>query len=152
MGCDMHSHVETKGANGWQEVTGIESPFETRSYGVYAFLAGVRNYSAIEPICAPRGLPADVSTSVQEDYEVWGWDAHSASWLLVSKLLAVDYDAEVNDRRVERNGNGGCTGSPEEGERMPLREFLGRGFMSTLDALAALGDPEDTRVVFWLDN
>ena len=162
MGCDLHSHVEVRKDDGWQEVTDLDwgrdsGPFEARSYGVYGWLAGVRNYSAVGPVEEPRGFPDDASVTVREDFEEWGWDGHTPSWFLVSELLAVDYAAAVNDRRVTRqlapnHWDGGVTGEPEEGEIQPLREFLGPHFMNHLDALAALGDPAKTRVVFWFDN
>ena len=163
MGCDLHSHVEVRKDGRWQDVTGSvdwgwdSGPFEDRSYNVYGWLAGVRNYSAVGPVEEPRGFPDDASVTVRQDFEGWGWDGHTPSWFLVSELLAVDYDATVNNRRVNRQlapnyWSGDVTGKPEEGEIKPLREFLGTPFMDQLDTLATLGDPENVRVVFWFDN
>ena len=165
MGCDLHSHVEVKTAQGgWREVPRLiewgqydeTGPFQHRTYGVFGFLAGVRNYSAVKPICEPRGFPDDASEDVRADYYGWG-GAHTPSWLLVSELLAVDYGSKVNDRRVTRqvaprSFDGGCTGSPEEGEIKTLRDFLGVGFMADLDRLAVLESEGINRVVFWFDN
>lgn len=162
MGTDIHTYVEVQTAKGWQQVSGRHfgpwgrdfAPFDSRSYGVFAFLAGVRNYSAVEPIAEPRGFPDDASPNVREHYEE---DLYCPSWLLVSELLAVDYDREINDRRgmSEREPGSydcGATLPPEEGTVQPLREFLREGFMEDLEALAALGDPDKTRVVFWFEN
>src|ERR1700761_4916401 len=126
MGCDIYSHVELSTGEGWREVSNLvdwgeynDGPFGHRTYAVFAFLAGVRNYSGVDPICPPRGFPDDASPDVRADYEGWDIDAHSASWLAVSELLALDYDSKINDRRVTRqvglnSYDGGCTGSPEE--------------------------------------
>lgn len=162
MGCDLHSCVEVRGADGWRIVDGVDwgqynsGPFEWRNYSVFGWLADVRNYSEVGPVVEPRGFPRDASADVREDYEAWGMDAHTPSWLLLSELLSVDYDAEVNDRRVERSvggvRSGAFTGDPEEGTTQSLRDFLGAGFMNDLETLKGLGAPDDTRVVFWFDN
>jgi hypothetical protein len=156
MGCDIHIHTEVRKCKYWQHATGNFSegsaPFDWRSYNLYGFLAGVRNYSAVEPICEPKGFPDDASPETNASYEYWDCDAHSATWLTLEELLAVDYEAIIEDRRVTRNGNGGCTCEPGEGEPMPLREFLGPFFMRDLATLQEMGAPEDVRVVFWFDN
>lgn len=163
MGCDLHSHVEIREVDGWQEASGLNwgeyssGPFENRNYGVYGFLSGVRNYSAVDPICDPKGFPDDASKTVRDSFDEWGVDGHTPSWLLVSELSAIDYDAEVNDRRVTRqtgprSWDGGCTGEPDEGEVQPLREFLGSAFMRDLDRLRVLDSEANIRVVFWFDN
>lgn len=156
MGCDIHPRVEIRDEAGWHPVPDLEV-WDFRSYSVFGWLAGVRNYSAVEPLTEPRGFPADASEPVREDFEKWKMDAHTPSWLTLAELLAVDYEAEVNDRRVTRQiapnaWDGGCTGEPEEGTREPLREFLGVAFMRDLAYLVELGDPENVRVVFWFDN
>lgn len=152
MGCDIHTHVERQDGDGdWRPVAGQE-PFRARRYGIFGFLADVRNYSAVPPIAEERGLPDDVSATVKSDHVRWGFDAHSATWLLVSELAEFDYDRQVNDRRITRDGDGGVTGIPEEGSVMTYREFLGRGFMEEIEKLKALGAPDRHRVVMWFDN
>lgn len=154
MGCDIHSHAERKNESGaWEKITDLE-PFDWRSYGMFGFLAGVRNYSDVPPIAERRGVPTDASREVAEDYERWDSDAHSASWLSVAELLAFNYDAPCENRRVMRqvgpnHYNGGCTCNPGEGEQTTFREFLGEGFFEELRKLQA-ADVE--RVVFWFDN
>jgi hypothetical protein len=163
MGTDIYSYVETQDDDGrWHQVTDLfpldeigravhkkglgDSPFDWRSYGMYAFLAGVRNYSAIQPISDPRGLPTDLSPELAKETD----DDDSllaASWLTVEELLVHDYDQVINDRRLD----GGRTGGPGEGTLMPLREFLGESFFRDLDILKGIGDPARTRVTFWFD-
>lgn len=154
MGCDIHSHAERKNADGkWEKVPDLQ-PFASRNYGTFGFLADVRNYSDLTPISQPRGVPQDVSLEVSEDYEAWGSDAHSASWLSVEELAAFDYEAQCEDRRVTRQvgpnaWNGGCTCNPGEGKQQTYREFLERWFFEDLQKLQAAGAE---RVVFWFDN
>lgn len=148
MGCDIHSHAERKVDGKWQAMPGIY-PFDWRDYGIFGFLANVRNYSEVQPIAPPRGLPSDVSAETRKDYEGWDGNAHSSSWLSVDELANYDYDQNIEDRRVMRNGDGVITAEPGDGERMPLREFLGDGFFRDIESLKTAGAE---RVVFWFDN
>ena len=149
MGCDIHIHAERRLPSGQWSAIRYLKPFSAPDYGVFGWLAGVRNYSALTPISEPRGLPSRVSDTVARDYAIWSGDAHDASWLSVAELRAVDYEQIVEDRRCTRNGNGGSTCEPGEGKKQTLREFLGLGFFRGLDALVAAGAE---RVVFWFDN
>jgi hypothetical protein len=153
MGCDIHSHAERRVGDGWEAIPGLH-PFDWRSYGMYGFLAGVRNYSAVPEIAPKRGVPDDLSAGVRGEYDGWDSDAHSASWLSVEELTAFDYNQVMEDRRVTRQTasnvwDGGCTAAPGEGETMTYREFLGDAFFADLEKLKAAGAE---RVVFWFDN
>lgn len=139
MGTDIHIVAQKKTEKGWDDIKFC--PFDWRSYGMFGFLAGVRNYSAVPSISQPRGLPDDFSSQVMDDY-------HSMSWLSVSELLAFNYDAEFEDRRVMINGDGGCTAKPGGGEVTTFRNFLGGQFFHDLDKLRDLGAD---RIVFWFD-
>lgn len=148
MGCDIHSYAEKKDGGTFKLVP-VLSVFAWRSYGTFGFLAGVRNYSDITPIAPRKGFPADASAEVKKEYESWDIDAHSASWLSLQELEAFDYDAEMEDRRVTRDGNGGCTCDPGEGKKTTYREFLGPHFF---EDIAKLKEAGADRVVFWFDN
>lgn len=159
MGCDIHAWAERKVGDRYEAVDDAgfaegSRPFDWRSYGMYGFLAGVRNYSAVPPIADPRGLPEAMSAEVSDDYDVWAGYAHTASWLSVSELAAFDYDRPMEDRRVTRrlaSGviSGGCTAEPGGGAMTTYREFLGPQFFMDLAALKAAGAE---RVVFWFDS
>ncbi len=154
MGCDIHSHAERKNASGAFETIADLAPFAWRSYGMFGFLAGVRNYSDVPPIAEQRGFPPDASQPVAAHYEEWEGNAHGASWLTLDELLAFDYDAPCEDRRVTRrvgpnHWNGGCTANPGEGLATTFRQFLGEGFFDELRKLQVAGAE---RVVFWFDN
>jgi hypothetical protein len=154
MGCDIHAHAEKRNASGkWERLT-IPEPFDWRSYGLFGFLADVRNYSAVPPIAPRRGLPSDASADVRHDSEEWAGDGHSHSWLSLEEILSFNYDAAMEDRRVTRQvaanaWDGGCTADPGGGEQTTFRAFLGPKYFEELDRLKAAGVE---RIVFWFDN
>lgn len=153
MGCDIHSFAEKKDEHGNWEVIPDFEPFDTRSYGLFGWLANVRNYSALTPIAERRGVPDDASAHVKYDYEACDCDAHSASWLSVDELLSFNYDSPCEDRRVTRQTSygwdGGCTCEPGEGRQTTYREFFSDYFFKDLEKLKELGAE---RVIFWFDN
>lgn len=159
MGCDIHMHAEKRVDGKWVKAERDvpkskygnfkEDPLENRSYSYFGWLADVRNYSEVPPISQPRGVPTDMAPETKDSYEGWGSDAHSASWLTVDEILAVDFDQVIEDRRVTIGGNGGCTAEPGHGKRETLREFLGE---YAVNALLKLRDEGVERIVFWFDN
>lgn len=153
MGCDIHSNAERKTESGFEKISGLE-PFGWRSYGMFGFLANVRNYSDVPPIAERRGVPEDMSPEVAKDYEGWGMGAHGASWLSVEELAAFNYDAKMEDRRVTRqtgpsSWNGGCTAEPGGGKETTFREFLREGFFADIQKLKDAGAD---RIVFWFNS
>lgn len=173
MGCDIHSFAEVRKNGKWEKVGDVfildeddrkfyekertEHPFIWRQYGLFGWLADVRNYSHMQPISIPRGIPRDLSPEVKAEVVSWDADGHSHSWLSLKELLAVDYEVEVWDRRVtreERPGyfNGAALANEGEGKHETLREFLGTSYFAVLEQLKALGQAEDVRIVFWFDN
>ena len=153
VGCDIHTYCEKRvGVGKWEAVP--FAPFDWRSYGLYAFLAGVRNYSGVPTIAPPRGFPEDAAAATRAMFEEWGGDGHTHSWLTVDELLAFNYDAGVENRRVTREVaggvfDGGCTCEPGEGRKTTWREFLGADYFRDIGRLKELGVD---RVVFWFDK
>lgn len=131
MGCDIHSvAIDQQGAPvdvaaSWSD--GCE-PFGWRSYGVFGFLADVRNYSEVAPISEPRGYPEDFKGDLDGA-------EHSESWLSVAELESFDYDIALRDTR--------------SGEHTTLRDFLGVGFFADIAELKRIGAD---RVVFGFDS
>lgn len=152
MGCDIHSFAEQFIDGKWVEIN-CKEPFRARNYGVFAFLANVRNYFAITPISEPRGLPKDLTTWWVKEYREYG-DYHTPSWLSIKELSEFNYDQEMEDRRVTRQVSkniwyGAATAEPGKGLKMTYREFLGQSFFKDLQELIDCGAE---RVVFWFDN
>lgn len=147
MGCDIHTVAQRREGDRWIDL-GF-APFDYRSYGMFGFLANVRNYSAVTPISEPRGLPEDF------DDEAHGFDSnHSCSWLAVQELTEVDYDQVIEDRRcavklADKVTSYGGTCEAGKGERVTLKIFLGEAFFRDLAMLQELGAE---RVVFSFDS
>ena len=151
MGCDIHCYAEIKNKESgkWEYV---EEVFDCRSYGIFGFLANVRNYSSITPISLPRGLPDDCCSDIL--YKYHAWSAHSESWLSMDELLKFDYDQKCEDRRVTRKVSsgvisGGYTCDEGDGIIQTYKEFLGEWFFTELKNLEKLGAE---RIVFWFDD
>ena len=153
MGCDIHAYVEVKRGDNW-ELADETWLADGRSYGIFGFLADVRNYSHVPPISEARGLPDDVSSAV--DCDEYGGN-HSHSWLMLRELMEHDYDQVFWDRRVTKqigpnHWDGAALAEEGEGKHVTLREFLGPWYFNELEKLKAVGDPDTVRVVFWFDN
>lgn len=141
----------------------VSTPFSRKNYDMYSFLAGVRNDACIPPITTLRGIPPDVSDALlseadapymsEPDYGDPGNDLckserfaalarsrelHSSSWLLASELLRFNYNkAFVNHETKQLES---------------FRDFLGEEFFQDLDAIKAIGNPSEVRVVFWFEG
>jgi hypothetical protein len=149
MGCDIHTQAERRTEGRWEIIPGLH-PFDWRSYGLFGFLANVRNYAAVPPISEPRGIPDDSPGGGDDGY----LGDHSFSWLSVDELCAFDYDQIVEDRRVTRPiapnlHSGHCTADPGGGRMTTVREFLGERFFEDLAKLRAAGAG---RIVFGFDS
>lgn len=171
MGCDIHAFAEKRKDKKakWVLVTDVfplsdfdkdwykkekgDHPFDWRQYGMYGFLADVRNYSHVPVIAEPKWvIPEDATKEVKEEFEKWNGDAHTATWLTAKQLLDFDYDQVFWDKRVTRDGDGAAEANEGEGEHLTIREFLGEEYFEHLETLKSLGDPENVRVIFWFDN
>jgi hypothetical protein len=144
MGCDIHSFCEIQKDDGsWEMI--YDDPFDYRGYGLFAFLADVRNYSAVPPLSPPRGWPKDCSRTLEElDNECY-W--HTPSWYMIKELLDFNYDNGFEDRRCN-----GETIPKGKGSVVSFRMFLGPCYFNILEKLKSLGDPGRVRVVFAFDN
>lgn len=155
MGCDIHLHAQRNKEGNWETIE-VENRLSIldRNYKVFAFLAGVRNYSEILPISEPRGLPGDYLESTDSWLNLNHPDIHSTSYLSISELLSFDYDQTIEDRRctrVSRTGilDGGCTCDPGEGRMTTYRDYLGENYFKDLKSLKDAGVE---RIVFGFDN
>ncbi len=142
MGCDIWTRAERRENGKWTIIPSLV-PFDWRSYGMYAFLASVNNYSAIKPISEARGLPDDAPPTVTED-GIHCLGSHSHSWLSVDELLAFDYDQPIEDRRF-----GPRSVEPGQGKTTVYRDFLKEAFFDDLEKLRTCGAE---RIVFGFDG
>lgn len=173
MGCDIHGFLEIKKDNKWQVfeaeifvddtfLTGRKYaiPFYYRSYGLFGFLANVRNYSCVPCISDLKGLPDDseylnIKLEKPEDYGYGykdiaytkkesidkDWNYHSHTYLTLKELLEFDYDQEfVNKRKQDK-------------PTVTIKEFLGESYFKKLELLKTLdNNPENVRLIIWFDN
>lgn len=150
MGCDIHTFVEIRREGRWR-VADVSAqpwgesdrhdepePFSTRLYGVFGFLADVRNLSKVPPLALPRGLPVDVSAEVKTTLE--NEDYHSHSWLTVAELASFDYEQSFTNQREQPH-------TP-----VSYKTFLGSLYFKDLEILKSLGDWPQTRIVFAFDS
>ena len=156
MGCDIHSYAEKKVGDKWEVIPYLidETFLYWRSYRVFGWLAGVRNYFDVTSIAPVRGIPIDASSEVREKLEEWGLDAHTASWISLDEFLAFDYNSPVEDCRVTRQiasgvWSGGKTCPKGQGQVMTWKEFLGGDVIADLQKLQEGGAE---RIIFWFDN
>ena len=169
MGCDIHCYVEVYENDKWSKVgavfpvgddaswlgeENIDRPIYWAQYGLFAFLAGVRNISGVEPLAYPKGIPADISSAVLDIYNEWGDNAHSMSWLTLKELLGVDYNTAFTDKTEFKEVMPGIWswGVGIAGDETTLRDFLGIRYFNMLEMLQSLGDQDKVRLVFWFDN
>jgi hypothetical protein len=154
MGCDIHTVTEIKTADGWKGAALKPQAFDWRCYGIFGFLADVRNYSRSPNPWPRREWPDDISDEAKELRERWDCDAHSFHWLTLEELKGYDYDQNFENRRTCRTvGNftdGAALAEPGDGKQETLREFLGAGYFNELDRLGALGS--EVRVLMCFDN
>src|SRR6516164_6266636 len=124
MGCDIHSAVEILTDGKWTFCA--TEPFSWRSYGMFGFLADVRNYSHVPPIANQRGYPKDIDDATLIEIDD-NFDHHSRSWLGLDELLAFDYDQTFEDRRCTKEVragyfDGAADSGPGKGEVTTFRK------------------------------
>lgn len=138
MGCDIHCFVEVNINGKWMFYNQCDVG---RHYGLFAKMAGVRNYDEIVPISDPKGIPDNISEMVKIHCEYFGDDGHSHSWLSIRELIKLReyYQEKISEKSWDFDDEFGYIfGNPitefyKYNEEYP--EFL-----------------KDIRVVFWFDN
>ena len=189
MGCDIHIYVEKKVNGKWEciddlkkdedgffEIKG-EEIYHGRNYILFALLANVRNYSGVEPISEPKGLPVDLSDQVKEISDIWIGNSHSHSYLTLQELLNYDFETMIPDigyilnETWEKFQETLKNGSPDYSLLYPCDDWITSdlGWMDrmweqpaktidkqfyekTIPRLKELGSPDEIRIVFWFDN
>lgn len=167
MGCDIHMYVEYKNKRGgdgswlcgdYFQVDDplCESPvynrielYGDRNYALFAVLANVRNggYDYIE---LPRGLPADATEYVEQEYERWRGDAHSCSYFTLRELIEYhdeykplsDYGYDILGPVISR--------LKQRADDLSLIWDFEWG--DSWSRASVYKKAEDIRIIFWFDN
>lgn len=138
MGCDIKLHIEIKVDGTWHH---YGAPSIKRWYRLFGLMAGVRD-TEVQPICAPRPLPEDITEITWLDYDVHcNCGEHHASWFGPTEIrkLVETLDVWASENKVEWPGY--------DLEEVVLHTYLfGNAFL----AYKNLG-VEDVRFVFWFD-
>ena len=159
MGCDIHGRVEilySFSLDEWFSVIDAGLLLD-RNYDAFGLLFGVRNRNGFPPIAANRGLPEDASEEVKRDGTP-GADAdedswilyHSASWLTLEEIQAVDWDEAILEAETEMDEAGANTVKSRT-----RRSLLGASFEMVFELMEVLGKnlgPASVRLVVWFDN
>ena len=176
MGCDIHLNLEyrgeAEGSNAEYEIV-LTSDFHVgRAYGLFAALAGVRNFWETPVTYPPRGVPADVCAEIFERYfvEVVPDKVPDNFYALAKETMSVSQAAQYPElERRERWGRRFVAESDyhhashltlAEAERAlaaaeyaieegPVEFRMVMGFMRVIDGEFGAGA---SRVVFWFDN
>lgn len=157
MGCDIHCYIEYRYPkhDDWTSFGGRINP--GRNYGLFAKLAGVRNYDDVTPVAEPRGIPADMSDGTGRSYWMYVTEAPGDGHCTpeVAKQY-VQYGAKYKDERENFVSNPdwhshswltpdeyavaiGDSGEPEyDAILAAMRSFEENGFQA--------------RIVFWFDS
>jgi hypothetical protein len=91
------------------KVRGRVAPLDDRNYDLFALLADVRNGrgfagaptgNRIQPLDAPRGVPADASFGWLAEVDSWSVDMHSHSWFTLEELIAFQEAGKLKPHMV----------------------------------------------------
>ena len=137
MGCNIHGYLEV------MEYPDTEHAWKTtyeilydRSYSFYAAIADVRNYSDIEPISTPRGLPEDLSRETKHQADADGGDGHSHSYLYANELREYDWFQIIPDGRM----------------LIDAINTTHRALLLLMSFFSHKYSDDRVRMVFWFDN
>ncbi|GHG54173.1 hypothetical protein [Streptomyces griseocarneus] len=97
----------------WHHAMDLYPLYSDQNYAAFACLFGVRNSAGWDPLAAGRGLPADVSPEMKEEFDkARGIDpaVHSPTWVTWAELDRLDMDAAPAGGRDVRDAVGPGTG------------------------------------------
>lgn len=136
----------------------LDSVFNVSQYGLFGFLANVRNYSEVPFIQQSRGLPSDASESLKQfaSDDGYGLGDHNLGYVTLKELLEWDYSKTFQDMRTSKTVGSftdGAARSETGGVTITFKEFLGEWYFNELEFLRRLVDnPDDLRIVFGFDS
>jgi len=199
MGCDIHifteesktinnvtkwRNVDNWNINHWYGVDeheikpyNVNNVYHGRDYELFTFLAGVRNYGHEMSYFNPKGFPADASKEVRKEYEYWGTDAHTPSYLTIHELKEsnscqkITRSGLISPKQAEQLNEGKppdswCQGTSDKSwvyrewieEQDILKHFMKELEPHYKDVMWIFNDDRNIekekqfRIVFWFDN
>lgn len=168
MGCDIHGYLELVHSDDY--VAHICNIPRDRAYDWFGILAGVRNYVNAIPISEPKGIPEKLSWKAQDEFDGYGSDGHSHSWLTWKEIRDYDWESVSTDGRVSvvnlETGEESLKASYinpsllKEDEKFDhltrtakdLVPFIWKGFLKFMEHLASHYGDEKVRIVYFFDN
>ena len=134
MATDIWIHVEYKSRKTGKWTYAYEVDGD-RNYNLFSILAGTRGECL--PLYDPRGLPSDISDKAKKEYEDWGADAHTPSWLTTQEFK------ECISTTIKRS---------EDSYRDEMKKWLEPyyGIYEKMYTIESQGEP--CRMIFWFDN
>ena len=134
MATDIWIHVEYKNRKTGKWTYAYEADGD-RNYMLFGVLAGTRGDCL--PLYEPRGLPSDISNKTKKEYEDWGLDAHTPSWLATEELM------ECLNTTINR---------AEDCYRDEMKKWL-KPYYEIYEKMNGIEKKgEQCRIVFWFDN
>lgn len=161
MGCDIHIYLEKNVEGNWHCIDYFKlSPYTNeyrvvpvvyeRDYQLFALLAGVENRYEVEPIAPPKGLPENISSVVEHEFQIWKGDAHDCSWLSVKELFT--YKDNVKNASLDCSCASFDKMISNIKERM-CKELWIWDFIGDHERENRLRhDAKNFRIVFWFDG
>ena len=134
MATDIWIHVEYKSRKTGKWTYAYEADGD-RNYKLFGILAGTRG--DCWPLYDPRGLPIDISDKAKKEYEDWGADAHTPSWLTTQELK------ECLNTAIKRT---------KDSYRDEMKKWLKPYYdlYEKMNEKETQGEP--SRMIFWFDN
>lgn len=173
MGCDIHPHIEyaeyenNDGAPIWWHFSDF---FFLRDYGLFAQMAGVRDYNGVSPVVAPRGVPVDMSHETMSHFTLliserygdesgYATRADAVRWVSQGASTWVTAPDVEYPRITHPDWHTPSWLSTEEFAQAIERTEKQRGGKVRANAHAALAAMQafennglKARIVFWFDN
>lgn len=156
MGADIHVYLErlNKKDKAWEPVYIYNQDKENveyyyRDYCLFGLLAGVRGEN-LEDFTCVRGLPGDVSTFVQSEYDKYSEDFHGATWYTYYELLHMKKYLELAKKIVAKNDDDNFYVYDIECQYNSIRDFI--MFIQVICAINSVYNMDNLRVIVWFDS
>lgn len=147
----------------------IEDFWDDRSYWTFAWLGCNYRSKSIQPINAPRGLPPDISETLNSLKRYSIEDGHNHSWFTFDELLEyfevpvyceskfsqeyLNYlKRENKEVWQDEEWYKQYGGNIETKWTMPVLEVINEDFINIVKETTDNKNPKHMRIVFWFDN